>query len=223
MILILRGHIRNSFKTKDLYNLVENIYTIDTSLKIYINTWNIYANNISWRTMEVDDTPVTEEIIYEYFKNYKHCIEKIIIDDDTKIELIGNTTGNIYNGPGPIIGWKNYWYGKYKIINYIYNQELHANDIIINTRFDLFNNGPHFLLEDIIHFIKNNMNIHFNKNKFIFDYNNLGVDNIYMGNILTMKILIENFYYHLDDILIKHCNSIHQELMVYNMNNILFD
>jgi len=40
--------------------------------------------------------------------------------DDSKINLIGNLYGNINNGPMPIIGWKNYWYGKYKIINYLH-------------------------------------------------------------------------------------------------------
>ena len=50
--------------------------------------------------------------------------ENIIIDDDATIQLIGNLNGNINNGPMPIIGWKNYWYGKYKIIEYkqIYNK-----------------------------------------------------------------------------------------------------
>ena len=141
MILMIRGHIRNSFKTKELYDLVENLYHIDGTLKIYIHTWNIFANNISWRVIERDDTPVTEEIIFEYFENYNHCIEKIIIDDDTTIELVGNTKGNIHNGPTPLIGWKNYWYGKHKIINYIHNQQIDVNNLIINIRFDLLNNS----------------------------------------------------------------------------------
>ena len=120
MILIIRGHIRNSFDNKDLYHLVKKINDIVDNLIIYIHTWNIYANNVSWREREENNTQVTKELIKEYFGDLN--IVDIIIDDDKKIELIGNTKGNIYNGKMPIIGWKNYWYGKYKIIKHIHEK-----------------------------------------------------------------------------------------------------
>ena len=46
MYIIIRGHIRNSFETKELYNLIKYLsekYTI----KIYIHSWSVKQNNIS--------------------------------------------------------------------------------------------------------------------------------------------------------------------------------
>ena len=125
MILIIRGHIRNSFETKNLYNLVKEIHIIFPNLKLFIHTWNIFANNISWRNIMINEQNVNEKIIYDYFDDLSHLITNIIIDDDTKINLIGNLNGKI-NGSMPIIGWKNYWYGKHKIVDYIYNMKLNC-------------------------------------------------------------------------------------------------
>lgn len=227
MILIIRGHIRDSFENDKLINLVKDIYNIDTNLKIYIHTWNILANTISWRHIEPNNTIVTKDIIYNYFNNsgLSHLLEleNIIIDDDTKIELIGNVKGNINNGPMPIIGWKNYWYGKHKIIKHIYNKKIDENELIINLRFDILNNINNSLFTHIIDFIKNNIGIHFTKNVFINDTETGGIDNMYIGNINTLYKLSNYFYYFLDDILIKYNDTIHQEFLVVRVNNSLFN
>ena len=227
MILIIRGHIRDSFENDKLINLVKDIYNIDTNLKIYIHTWNILANTISWRHIKPNNTIVTKDIIYNYFNNsgLSHLLEleNIIIDDDTKIELIGNVKGNINNGPMPIIGWKNYWYGKHKIIKHIYNKKIDENELIINLRFDILNNINNSLFTHIIDFIKNNIGIHFTKNVFINDTETGGIDNMYIGNINTLYKLSNYFYYFLDDILIKYNDTIHQEFLVVRVNNSLFN
>ena len=100
-------------------------------------------------------------IIYEYFNDLQHLIKYIIIDDDTNIQLIGNLEGIICNTKTPIIGWKRYWYGKYKIIDYIYNNEDNKHKITINTRFDLFNNSYNFSLDTIMFFISNRIELIF--------------------------------------------------------------
>jgi hypothetical protein len=41
MILILRGHIRNSFDNNKLYELIKLIYEKNSDLMIYIHTWSI--------------------------------------------------------------------------------------------------------------------------------------------------------------------------------------
>ena len=94
MILIIRGHIRKSFETKQLYNLVKELYIIFPDLKIFIHTWNIFANNISWRNITINETSVNDKIIYNYFDDLKHLVKNIIIDDNSKINLIGNLYGN---------------------------------------------------------------------------------------------------------------------------------
>jgi hypothetical protein len=228
MILILRGHIRNSFNDLKLYNLINQIYNDnDQNIKIYIHTWNIFANNISWRQIETNNTIVTEETIYNYFNDLKHLIKHIIIDDDTNIQLIGNKDGNINNGPAPLLGWKNYWYGKYQIMNYIYNNstpdEIY-NTKCINTRFDLLDlTGKNQQLDSlIVYFIKNNINRDIKKNIFTKSVEHVGIDNIYIGNIDTVFKLSHHFFNFLDDILLNYTDTVHQEYFVFRENNILF-
>lgn len=225
MILIIRGHIRNSFYTSDLFNTIESIYNLDNNLKIYIHTWHIFANNISWspKNHYMNYTLVTNEIIYTYFGKFKNLIEKIIIDNDSNIKLIGNLKGNINNGKSPLIGWKNYWYGKYQIIKYINDEKINENEIIINLRFDINNNSHSFFKEDIIIFIKQNINNKFKKNILI--ENNVlspGIDNIYIGNINTMYNISYHFFHFLDDILNKYNHIINPETLVFLINNDIF-
>ena len=133
-ILVLRGHVRLSFCNDGLYNLVKNIHSKNTDLKIYIHTWNIIQNNVSWRNLDISGISVVNETIYRYFKDLNHLIKHIIIDDDSKIELNGKTDGTVLpKVKGPLIGWKRYWYGKYRIINYIHeNLKLeNKNELII--------------------------------------------------------------------------------------------
>jgi len=224
MILIIRGHIRNSFETKNLYNLLKEIHTIFPGLKIFIHTWNIFSNNISWRKININEKNVNDKIIHDYFDDLKHLIKHIIIDDDTKINLIGNLSGKINNGLMPIIGWKNYWYGKHKIIDYLYNSNIDKNEMIVNCRFDVMSNSNNLNEKEIVNFIKNNSNIIFTKNIFFYnDEKHFGIDNIYIGNINTMYKLINIFFNELDDILIKNNDTIHKEWLIYRINNILFD
>jgi len=222
MIIIIRGHIRNSFETDTLYNFIKVLAYFYDDINIYIHTWNIYANNISWRNISVNNNLVTNEVIYDYFKDYSKLIKHIIIDNDKEINLIGNLEGTINNGPMPIIGWKNYWYGKFQIIDYIYNNVKNPENIL-NFRFDLFNNSNNnFSLESIINFINNNIYNNFTKNLFLFKEEKYGINNIYLGNVNTMHTLIKKFYYELDDILKIENNTIHQEFLVFRVNNTLF-
>ena len=222
MIIVIRGHVRNSFETNQLYNFIEELHNIYPDLKIFIHTWNIFANNISWRNIDVNSAQVNEERINNYFGKLSNCIKHIIIDNDKDIKLIGNLVGTINNGPMPIIGWKNYWYGKYKIIDYIYNEEKYDEETVVNLRFDLFSNSNNFDKNLIIDFIKKNNEINFTKNQFLFDYEANGIDNIYIGNINTMYKLTNNFFYELDDILCKNNNTRNQERLVYRINTQIF-
>jgi F0F1-type ATP synthase delta subunit len=222
-ILVIRGHIRNSFDTKNLYYLIKDIYHLFPDLKIYIHTWSIFANNISWREVNSNYKKVDEDIIYDYFDDLKELIEHIIIDDDTKIKLIGNLQGNVSDSKMPLIGWKNYWYGKHKIIEYIYKKNIDENEMIVNVRFDVLNNSFSFDNNFIINFIKYN-DIKFIKNIFLFnDGKDEGIDNIYIGNIKTMYKLTNKFFNELDDIISKNPGYINQEKLVYKLNSCLFE
>ena len=52
MILIIKGHIHNTFENNNLLNLIKSINEINENLKIYIHTWNIFTSNINWRYLE---------------------------------------------------------------------------------------------------------------------------------------------------------------------------
>jgi len=223
MILVIRGHIRNAFDTFDLLFLINEIYSIVPDLKIYIHTWNKFANNLSWRQINENNTSVTEETIYNYFDNVKHLIQHIIIEDDTQIKLKGKLDGNIRNANMPLRGWKNYWYGKHKIINYICQKNPFSDEMIVNFRFDIMCNSNSFHTKTIIDFIKNNIGKTFTKNKFLFDdEKHCGIDNIYIGNIETMYKLTSRFAFNMDALLAFNRNTPHQEHLVFRLNEIIF-
>ena len=90
MILILRGHIRDAFHNQDLKNLVTDMYHMDPTLKIYIHTWNVYSNGVSWRNVDINPQRVNAQTIESYFNELAPLIQHIIIDDDASISLIGN-------------------------------------------------------------------------------------------------------------------------------------
>lgn len=222
MLLLLRGHIRNSFENESLYILVKKISETVSDLKIYIHTWDIFANNISWRQVEENNNVVTRETIHNYFKELSKFIKEIIIDSDKNIKLYGNTRGNIGTGPMPLIGWKNYWYGKYRLINYASIINKNDEEYAVNCRFDIFNNSNSFTLEQIYNFIIFNMNNKFDKLVFPYNREAYGIDNIYIGNIRLMRLLTKKFHHSLDEILERFPLIRNQEFLVFQINNELF-
>jgi hypothetical protein len=223
MNLLIRGHIRKSFLNDELYNLIKTIYLKNPTLKIYIHTWVIVQNNITWRKIEEDLTPVNEEFIRSYFKDLMCLIAHIIIDNGKKNNLIGNTKGTINGGPMPIIGWKNYWYGQKRIIDYLDGVFNDKNVTIINMRFDILNvHGLPLQAEKIVDFIETHKNMVFYKNVFIYGKGHAGVDNIYIGSLDCQKRLIYHFHNNMDSIIRTNEKIIKQELFVYEENEKLF-
>ena len=283
MIIILRGHIRSSFENTNLLDFIKEIYNLNNNLKIYIHTWNCYSNGSSWRHLEDNYQEINYNIITNYFSELKNLIQKIIIDDDKNVNLIGNIDGNVSRSAASIKGWKFYWYGKYKIIDYLINNYHNHNELVINLRFDIFCNSFTFDKNLLLNFIKenskhlnsnnydcqsylnryddlkeafgndcsnkvtreslynhwlnygikegrdssiqgsNNINEYrFVKNTFLFPHEFLGMDNIYIGNINSMHKLIKTFYYELDDIVKEYSNEVHQEFLVFKINEKIF-
>jgi hypothetical protein len=213
MILILRGHIRDSFNDTNLLNTLKSIIKIIPNITIYIHTWNVISSSISWREIQENNMKVTSEYILNYFNDIRASIKHIEISEDTSIELIGDTSGNIGTGLMPKIGWKRMWYGKYKILSIIKSEITNTKTIVINTRFDihtlLFNS---LTKETIISYIYNiyrteNSNILFNNNE-------LGCDNLYSGSLENMYKLSYDFHTNLDEIINRLPDSKNQELYV---------
>jgi hypothetical protein len=202
---MIRGHVRSSFETPYLYNTIKYL-SLNNELELYIHTWDIFQSKISWRNLEEKNTKVTVDIINNYFKDLTPLIKKIIIENDKNIVLHGYKEGFIVNAP--LIGWKNMWYGQFQLIHYIKNNVKNSNSLVINMRFDLFDNSIVFDFMNVLKFInnviyyKNLTNQTLTKNIFIKNHPRcFGIDNIYIGNINTMHTLISHFHYNLDHII----------------------
>lgn len=225
IIILLRGHIRNSFDNDLLYNYIKQITEIyDT--RIYIHTWDIQQSNISWRDMETLNTKITPKLIRDYFKDCS--IHSITINNDKHIQLIGKLKGTVtHRSPMPIIGWKNMWYGMYTNISKIKKEINNTSIPILNLRFDLFNvfkdQINYISVDRAVQFIFNNYNTTYKKNVFVYENVKTGIDNIFIGNINTMYKLIEHFHYHLDEISLNYSNVVSQEFIVFLENNKIDD
>jgi hypothetical protein len=219
LIIMIRGHIRDSFKDKRLAELLESL-SQKYNTTIYLHTWNILQSDKSWRQMERNDTEVTETMILDYFSV---PIKEIIIEDESNIELIGNTDGNISISLCPTICWKNMWYGMNKIMNIIEGSpDTSSETTILNIRFDIFTNRNRlFTIPSIKKLIHENFNKYLRNNIFITKEPVVGIDNLILGSVYSMKQLINHFYKDLDKILEKYPEEIHQEFIVYKENPLL--
>lgn len=214
MILLLRGHIRNSFDDNNLYNLLTDISDQVGNLDIYIQTWNIFQSSISWREMEEDNMVVNENIIYNYFRNIN--IKNIIILDDSQIQLTGNVDGKIPSTTMPLRGWKNMWYGIYKGIKYIADNC--SDDFVINMRFDVLNNSNSFLKNDVLSFVTK-PKINEKSMEFVVKQRPiLGLDNLFIGKASRMLLLCARFHFELDKVLFYYPIIKYQEFMFFFEN-----
>jgi hypothetical protein len=204
MILILRGHLRDSFKDERLYKFIKDLSERYTDLKLYIHTWSVLQSKISWRLLEENVSPVTESILLDYFKDLSPRIKKIIIDNDKEIQLIGATEGLIRRTQAPLIGWKRYWYGKYQIAKYL-KETANPTESVINTRFDIFH-LPYYSLGEGELFSFLQANPHPIKNRFLRDGCFPGMDNFYIGTVDSQFRLAEQFHHKLDYIIDFHKN-----------------
>lgn len=231
VVLLLRGHIRNSFENDKLYDFIKEISLIET-IDIYIHTWNVYSNNLSWKEIKEDNRIVDEEKILSYFRDLKDNIKHIIINDDLKIELVGKKKGYIGNGKMPLIGWKNMWYGNNVMIDYI-SQKYNSEDIIINTRIDILTNSniDFYNYDKMLYFIKRSLRVFYTnkynikKNIFMYIDEWVGIDNLFFGNIYTMQKIIKHFHYNLDEIIESYDEgkfTFPHELLVFRENEKIF-
>ena len=200
MKIIIRGHIRNSFATDELYTLLKYL-SEKYDIQIYIHTWNKKQTNLSWRTIENDPTEITNDTIKTYFKDLFEFVRRIIIEDDADIELYGNLDGKLASSKTSILGWKRYVYGQYRVIKYVYDTSDDTNEFLLNIRFDLFTNSYVFPYDEITKFVDNNYGIAHTKNVFLKEGTYCGVDNIIIGSVSTNYKLLSAIHFGLDYIL----------------------
>jgi len=223
--VILRGHIRNSFENKNLYYLMKKI-TKDFDTNIYIHTWNIVQNNLSWRHMDCNNTKVDEEFLKNYFEDIWYNVKYCMIEDEKIIPLHGNTEGLIGSTPCPIKGYKNMIYGIYRISEYLFFNTA-ITETVVQTRFDILTNPfSHSVPEaryladpkTIMKFLHNPTETE-DRIKFIEQRPMMGIDNTYMASVNDLYEFIKFFYYNLDEIIYKYKDIKHQEYLPFFERN----
>jgi hypothetical protein len=200
MKIIIRGHIRNSFTTNELYDLLKYL-SGQYDIRIYIHTWNKKQNDVSWREIENDLTEITNDTIKKYFRDLFKFVREIIIEDDADIELYGNINGKLACSKTSIIGWKRYIYGQYRVIKHVYDISDDKDEFLLNMRFDLFTNSYVFPYDEITKFIDANHGITHTNNVFLREDKYCGVDNIIIGSVSTNYKLVTAIHFGLDYIL----------------------
>lgn len=225
LIIIIRGHIRNSFNNKNLLNKI--IFLINNfDVDIYIQTWNRFEASKSWRYLEEVNTIVSKEKILSYFNVIKDKIKEIEILNENNINIVGEKNGLISCSRMPILNWKYMIYGIYHILDLLYSKNINY-DKVLNLRFDLFDHDlslKHLSIGDnqLLSIIKNYKN-----DVFLFKYftisNVICVDNILLSSLDSMYKLYKIINFNLDSIIKKHINIIFQESIILfeslNMQN----
>lgn len=219
MILLIRGHIRNSFDDNNLYILLKKIIDLVGNLDIYIQTWNIFQSNLSWRTMKENCEVVTDDIIKCYFRDISENIRHILILDDSKIDLIGDLSGNICDTKAPKHGWKNMLYGICNELTYM-KENIKKDILVINTRFDVLTNSCPIQMNNLLFFIRNNLYYSGDNMRLISDQEETGIDNIYIGKLSKMYVFLLKLYTQLDEIMLKYPIIQHHELIFFYENKI---
>ena len=214
---MLRGHIRSAFQNKDLFNLVDALFTVDRQLKVYIHTWSIVASGLSYRPIQVDHAVVTRELIENYFGRLSNLVKHIIIENDAEIKLNGKTDGRLAKSACPLLAWKNYWYGKHAIAAYVHERE---SGNAMTIRFDVLNNPFGLTSNKIVDFWKRAHSKTLTRNEFLLP--NYGADNVYIGSVDTIYKIAKIFNGSLDAILAEYPNTANQEFLVPQFSELLF-
>ena len=208
----IRGHIRDGLFTSGLKDFIAQCETDGHTIDLYCHTWNESEAKTSYKTLDRSHLfTVKEGLIYSYFKG--HNLAKIIIENDLKVKIYGQKTGNVCKSSCPLIAWKRMWAGQFSIVSTVHESE-QKYDLCVNTRYDFFTapicyTPPSHLRRLIAR-----------SEKFAFKYPNytksiIGVDNFYVGTPNHMSQLVGDFYYNLDGITQQYPDILNQEELVY--------
>jgi hypothetical protein len=213
MKVLIRGHVRQSLDTKDFYWLLKRL-DLMAGIEIYMQTWSVKQNALSWRPMIADDTEVTPELILDYMGDLSSKIKKIIVLDEKVVVLSGRTDGLIGNSKMPIKGWKYMLTGMKAVTDYV-NCVCRENEFVLLTRFDILTQKPESYILDFVRqpLTRDLVFAHDASNEFVG-----GCDNLMLGRIRTFASLLKKMT-DLDIIINRYPNVKMQELLfplVYN-------
>lgn len=215
--LVLRGHIRSSFDDGRLKSFVDRICE-EFDVGIYVQTWSIVQNGLSWRALEVVDDAVTEERVRGYLGGDR--IRSIRILDESEITHHGNTEGKIGRTPCPVLAWKNMYYGKFIASKSVLDRE-RPDSVNIQMRFDVLSNPFSPSERELLDYFVRDFNLFDGSDReerirFMIMHCFLGMDNVYMATAEDMHRFISYMYYDMDRILKFHNRTRNQEHLAFH-------
>ena len=214
LAVCIRGHIRSGFDTAQLKEYIQRLASIH-DVDIFLHTWKESEAKSSYRKLDCSSAfKISQKFLKEYFGDLS--IKKIIIDDDSQLDLHGSTEGFI-NNVCPKIAWKRMWAGQFKLISHLYHNHRYDYDRVVNMRYDLFTHPNKSCCYTPI---KNLLKITHETSKLSLKYPKYyrrlaGVDNYYVGELETLYDLVGDFHYKLDGILQNHSIRLYQEELLY--------
>lgn len=212
----IKGHIRNSFKTTRLKEMVESLKVAFPNIIFVMQTWSRQEckKHESWKHIDENNNIVSKSTIADYFKN-KHISDNCLIIDESTIQYNGVTEGKLCKSGAPLKGWKNMWYGIFKGIEHLHDDD---EKNIVLFRYDYFDivQSKRVNERKILNFIHNKLHNSNNDTISFIQGRVHGVDNLFMGKLNKIKQLINKFYFNLDDICRMYPNTGHQEYLVYD-------
>jgi len=130
--LLLRGHVRESFNDKRLYNFIERL-VFEYDVDIYVYTFNIKDAGRIYTDKEVDKKNITLNDVESYFNNLVRYVKKIVIDENgiakkDNERMIHKVSKNKY---------LHMWSSILGVINLAKNSDIDY-DYAINMRLDYF-------------------------------------------------------------------------------------
>ena len=205
----IRGHLRDGLADKRLLNYIE-ILSRNHSVDLFLHSWSESEAKSSYRTLDQSKRfDVKPEHLEDYFSGCN--IKKIIIDDDTCMQLYGNVVGYLPGGKCPVVAWKRMWAGKYALMSHVSKYE-GDYDRAINTRYDMFTTPVCYTP------IKNLLKLTEESSKLSIKYPKYyrllkGVDNYYAGSVKTIYSISHDFHHNLDDIVLNTAvKGFHEEI-----------
>ena len=221
MALLLRGHVRDAFQNDKMRHFVQMMQQDDRlSVDVYVQTWNHNEApaNCSWRSLNYDRTPVTDEMVHEYLRG----ASRVRVMPEDGISLVGSVEGMV--GGTSKRGWKQMWLGIYTMVDAICEAGV-SYDAVLSLRFDFFGSyvsgrhrsdygvdaTPEYVREWAVASARTG------RVCFLNDHPSLGIDNCYIGPPTSIHRLCFMFHTDLDATCDRVGHEWNQERMVYKL------
>lgn len=222
--IVLRGHVRSSLNDRILHGLVSKISDLfDT--KLYVHTWDIVQNSLSWRGLIEVTNQVSHEDIKEYFSGMD--VNWIKVESDKNLKHVGKTEGFIGFTRCPVLGWKNMYWGIHSGVEAVYRQEP-ADSVTVQMRMDVLSNPYSPSENEVLEFLVRDHEVAtkgdmWERIRFLRMHCFMGVDNIYMARTVDLMRFVSYIYNDMDRILEVHRGTINQEHIAFHERQSFFN